>query len=463
MTQQRTDNNKAKGRGVVRPILHTSAANLLMMAVSTITSIVTARMFGVAGKGEFSAVLFWPTLLSGLLSFGLPTSLIYNMRTNPGNSADYVRASFLFQIPVSLLAGLAMTFLLPVWMGNYSASVVGIAEWYTWLTLPMLLAVNLLSALAQSREQFHLYNGLRLYVPASNLLGILALWACGVLSIGSAAAVYCATSLMVVFWALYRQRDALAVNWLSGFADRPALRKLFGYGGRVYGVELLGTLYSQSDKLIILSLLTPRDFGLYTVVYTLSRVFNTVQTAVSGVIFPKVTGRDQATIMATVCRAFRLSLLIMALALIPGIVVGRYLLGLLFGAPFLEASTAFCLLSVECIVGGGSWILASAFNATGRPGLVAARQAAALAATVGLFFVFAPSYGLNGIAFALLLGALIRILITVAAMKVVFKVRVAAIFFDKDDLRFLLERFSRKKTTPTYGVEGRPARYEQKR
>jgi hypothetical protein len=117
---------------------------------------------------------------------------------------------------------------------------------------------------------------------------------------------------------------------------------------------------------------------------------------------------------------------------------------------------------LECIAGGGSWILASSFNAAGRPGLVAARQAVALAATVGLFFVFAPAYGLNGIAFALLLGALIRILITLAAMKVVFKVRVAAILFDKDDLRFLRERLLRWNKTRTYGWEGRQARYEQK-
>ncbi|SFI28283.1 Membrane protein involved in the export of O-antigen and teichoic acid [Paenibacillus sp. UNC496MF] len=431
------------GRGSFKAILHTSAANLFIMVLSTLTSIVTARLFGVVGKGEFSAILFWPTLLSGLVSFGLPTSLIFNMRTDKRLAPEFVRAGFLFQIPVSIVVGIVAWIFLPIWLGNYSDAVVETARWYTVLTLPMLLAVNLLAALTQSLDKFTLYNGLRLYVPLSNLVGLLLLWAIGKLTIPYASIAYCATSLMVIFWALFRLRRELTFNWIKPFKDKLVFRGLFGYGGRVFGVELLGTLYGQCDKLIILSLLTPRDFGLYTVVYTLSRVFNVVQMAISNVIFPKVTGMDKDKIIATVGRAFRLSFLLMTAAVVPGMIIGRFLLGLLFGSQFLEAGTAFYLLSLECILGGGSWILASSFNAMGRPGLVVIRQAVALAITVGLFFVFTPLYGLNGIAFALLLGAVIRIVITIAAMRVVFKVRIADIVFDKDDLRFLFKRFSR--------------------
>ncbi|RIE05398.1 hypothetical protein D3H35_00800 [Cohnella faecalis] len=435
------------GRGAMTAIVRTSAANLIIMVLSTATSIVTARLFGVTGKGEFSAILFWPGLLAGALSFGLPTSLIFNRKSHPAQGADYIRAGFLFQLPVSLLAGTAAWFCLPFWMGNYSDSIVRIAQWYTVATLPLLLAVGLLSALAQSMENFNLYNGLRVYVPLSNLLGLAALWACGVLSQGSAALVFFCTSLAVVCWSLLRLKRELTVGWFGRFADRAAIKSLFGYGGRVYGVELLGTLYAQCDKLIILALLAPREFGLYSVVYTLSRVFNIVQTAVSNVVFPKVTGLAPERIVATVCRAFRLSLLLMLVALVPGLLIGRFLLGLLFGQPFLEAGTAFGLLSLECIVGGGSWILASSFNALGRPGLVAMRQAIALALTVGLLFALAPAYGLNGIALAMLLGAFSRILITLAAMKIVFKAPISGVLFDKGDWRFLADRLKRATQT----------------
>jgi len=433
-----------KGSGLFQTILRTSATNLLVMIISTLTSIVTARMFGVVGKGEFSAILFWPTLLAGLVGFGLPTSLIYNLKQNKGSGADFVRAGFLFQIPVSVIVGFVAWMWLPVWLGNYPEAVIQTARWYTVLMLPILLAVNLISALAQSTGKFNVYNGIRLYFPLINLIGLLVLWSLDNLSLHSAALVFLVTSVFVILWALYSVRDELRIHWFKGLGNLQAAKTLFGYGSKVFGVELLGTLYSQFDKIIILSMLTARDLGLYTVVYALSRVFNVVQTAITNVIFPKVTGMDKNTIIFTVGRAFRLSMLLMTIVVIPCMFIGRYLMGVLFGAPFLEASGAFYLLSIECILGGGSWILASSFNAMGRPGLVLVRQLIALAVTIGLFFILTPLYGLNGIALALFIGAIIRLAVTMAAMRIVFQVKLSRMIFDKDDFRFLIERMQDK-------------------
>ncbi|OAB41177.1 oligosaccharide flippase family protein [Paenibacillus antarcticus] len=439
-----TIHKEMKVSGLFQTILRTSATNLLVMIISTMTSIVTARMFGVVGKGEFSAILFWPTLLAGLVGFGLPTSLIYNLKQNKGSAADFVRAGFLFQIPVSVIVGFVAWMWLPVWLGNYPEAVIQTARWYTVLMLPILLAVNLISALAQSTGKFNVYNGVRLYFPLINLIGLMVLWSVGNLSLHSAALVFLVTSVFVILWALYSVRDELRIHWFKGLGNLQAAKTLFGYGSKVFGVELLGTLYSQFDKIIILSMLTARDLGLYTVVYALSRVFNVVQTAITNVIFPKVTGMDKNTIILTVGRAFRLSMLLMTIVVIPCMFIGRYLMGVLFGAPFLEASGAFYILSIECILGGGSWILASSFNAMGRPGLVLVRQLIALAVTIGLFFVLTPLYGLNGIAFALLMGAIIRLVVTMAAMRIVFHVKLSGMLFDKDDFRFLIERMKEK-------------------
>jgi len=434
----------SKGSGLFQTILRTSATNLLVMIISTLTSIVTARMFGVVGKGEFSAILFWPTLLAGLVGFGLPTSLIYNLKQNKGSGADFVRAGFLFQIPVSVIVGIVAWIWLPAWLGNYPEAVIETARWYTVLMLPILLAVNLISALAQSTGKFNVYNGVRLYFPSMNLAGLLVLWSMNNISLHSAALVFLVTSIFVILWALYSVRDELRISWFKGLLNLQAAKTLFGYGSKVFGVELLGTLYSQFDKIIILSLLTARELGLYTVVYALSRVFNVVQTAITNVIFPKVTGMAKDAILATVGRAFRLSMLLMTIVVVPCMFIGRYLMGVLFGAPFLEASGAFYILSIECILGGGSWILASSFNAMGRPGLVFVRQIIALAVTIGLFFVFTPLYGLNGIAMALLIGAIIRLTVTMASMRIVFQVKLRGMLFDKNDFRFLMDRIKEK-------------------
>ncbi|RED54838.1 lipopolysaccharide biosynthesis protein [Cohnella lupini] len=427
-----------RGNGLAQTIFRTSAANFLVMVISTLTSIVTARMFGVVGKGEFSAILFWPTLLAGLVGFGLPTSLIYNMKRNAGGGAEFVKLGFMFQASVSLFAGIVAWIWLPAWLESYPPAIIQTARWYTVLMVPILLAINLISALAQSTGNFKIYNGVRLYVPLCNLAGLIGLWAVGNLSIHYAALVFLVTSVLVVTWSWFSLSDASRLDNRSGIGNGAAAKALFGYGSKVFGVELLGTLSSQFDKIVILSLLTAKELGLYTVVFALSRMYNVVQMAITNVIFPKVTGMDKDKIIATVGRAFRLSLIAMTIIVVPSMFVGKLLMGILFGAPFLAASNAFYLLSFECILGGGAWILASSFNAMGRPGLVLIRQIIALAITVGLLFVFTPLYGLNGIALALLIGAVIRLIVTLAAMRIVFQVRISGMLFDKNDFRYLI-------------------------
>ncbi|WP_261800099.1 oligosaccharide flippase family protein [Paenibacillus sp. PAMC21692] len=433
-----------KGSGLAGTIFRTSATNLLVMALSTLTSIATARMFGVVGKGEFSAILLWPTLLAGIVSFGLPTSLIYNVKRHPGKESQLIRTGFLFQLPVAAVTGGIAWIFMPAWLAGYPEPVVAAARWYAAGMLPVLLAINLLSALAQSMGRFQVYNGVRLYVPLLNLAGLLALWAAGNLSLTSAAAVFLLTTVAVAAAAAYKLRENLVVGWLRGLRDRMAAKALLGYGSKVFGVELLGTVYAQFDKLVILSMLSARELGLYTVVYALSRVFNVVQTAITSVVFPKVTGQDNGIIISTVGRAFRLTMLLMTLVAVPCMLIGRTLMGMLFGEPFLDASTAFYILSAECIVGGGAWILASAFNAMGRPGLVLIRQMIALAVTVGLFFALVPTFGLNGIAAALLIGAWVRLAVTLLSMRLVFRVKLGALLFQREDFRFLTEAITAK-------------------
>ncbi|WKL05277.1 hypothetical protein Q0F98_24745 [Paenibacillus amylolyticus] len=87
-----------RGNGLMSAIFQTSGTNLLVMTLTMLSSILTSRMFGVEGKGAFSAILFWPALLTGLVGFGLPTSIIYNIKQSATEkSAQYVRLSFLFK------------------------------------------------------------------------------------------------------------------------------------------------------------------------------------------------------------------------------------------------------------------------------------------------------------------------------------------------------------------------------
>lgn len=379
-----------RSNSMLQTILMTSFANIAIMAVTTLTSILTARMFGAAGKGELAAVLFWPAFLSGIAAFGLPTSLIYNVKKNQNQLSTYIGMSFAVQLPISLIIGIVSWIGVSSWLTGYSDSVVSLAKWYTVLMVPVLLLTGVLAAAAQGTERFHVYNLSRLLVPLINLLGLVALWIAGTLTVERAIIVSLASSFLVLAVYMYMMRSQI-LDSAGQFMHRfKACVHLFSYGIRVYGVELLGTLYTQFDKIIIVALLTPRDFGLYSVVYALSRMFNVVQNAITNVIFPKVAGMEKERVLLLVGRAFRISMVLMTIIVLPSMFIGRFFIGLLFGPEFLQASGVFYLLSLECIVGGGSWILASAFNALGRPGVIVLRQVIALSVTIALFLCLRP-------------------------------------------------------------------------
>ncbi|SDT17474.1 Membrane protein involved in the export of O-antigen and teichoic acid [Paenibacillaceae bacterium GAS479] len=446
-----------RGKGSLATIARTSGANMLILLLGTLGSILTARLLGAEGKGELAAILFWPAFLASLTGFGLPTSLIYQVKRGaPLRETAAFALSLL--LPISLITGAVAWALLPQWMNAYSPEAIRSAQLYTVLAIPMALAVNLIAAAAQSRGRFGVYNGIRLYVPLFNLIGLVLLWMAGALTIPAATIVYLATTAIVIALALVGMRGELGFASLKEMWNRRVAGTLLGYGSRVYGTDLLGTLYGQFDKLIILALLTPRDFGIYSVIYALSRMFNVVQSAITSVVFPKITGESKEVVIASISRAFRLSMLLMLLAVVPAMLIGSQLIGLVFGPDFAGANAAFYLLSIECIIGGGSWILASAFNAMGRPGMVLVRQIIALAATIGLFFVFTPMMGLTGLALALLCGAFIRMAISIASMKLLFDVSLSSILSGREDLKFLKDRIkSRKKAAAAAGGEAESA------
>ncbi|GGA45078.1 lipopolysaccharide biosynthesis protein [Paenibacillus physcomitrellae] len=430
------------GNSLAKTIMRTSFNNFFVLIVTTLTSILTARMLGADGKGELSAVLFWPALLGSLIGFGLPTSLIYSLKNKTGSVPQLLSLALRIQLPAALLAGAAAWFCMPAWLANYDSEIIRIAQLYTLGAIPLAVLTNLVIALAQSLDKFGVYNGLLFLVPFINFCILIALWQLGSLNVAAASAVSLGAGVLTLLWALIRLRKQLHSFTLS--VGKPILRPFYSYGARVYGMDLMGTLSNQTDKIVIVALLSPTDFGLYSVVYALSRVFNVVQNAITNVIFPKVTGMENKIIIEKIGRAFRISMLGMAVIIVPSLFIGRFMLGLLYGSTFLAGASTFYLLSLECIIGGGSWILASAFNALGRPGLVLVRQIAAYLVTVALFFVFTPWLGLPGIALALLCGALVRLAVSVLSFPVFFKVPLRRILFDTGDFAFVSQMIRNK-------------------
>ncbi|MFE6075311.1 lipopolysaccharide biosynthesis protein [Paenibacillus sp. NPDC057886] len=431
-------------RNMYIAILMTSFTNILILGITTVTSIITSRMFGAEGKGELAAILFWPGFLTNLATLGLPTALIYHIKKNNKQIPVFTGIGFLLQIPVSIVVGVISWFGVSSWLSNYAESVISISRVYIASLTPVLLIMGVFAATAQGMEKFQIYNLARLLAPFINLIGLVSLWITGTLSLERTIIVSFVSFVCVVVFYAYSLREHISRQVFSVFHQMKSGLYLLSYAARVSGVELLNTLYNQSDKIIILALLTPREFGLYSVVYALSRMFNVFQTAITNVIFPRATGLEEDKVFSLVGRSFRTNMVFMMIIIVPSMVVGRFLLGLLYGQEFLEASGAFYLLSIECVVGGGAGILASSFNALGRPGVILVGQSAGVAVSISLFLLLTPHFGLYGIGLSLLTGSIVRVMVSLISLKKIYKIPIRQMLYNKGDIQFVMQRLNEK-------------------
>lgn len=178
------------------------------------------------------------------------------------------------------------------------------------------------------------------------------------------AAAYCLTATAIHI----RNAKHLPTPGHSG------LRDIFNYAWKYQGTALLGLILLNIDKIFLLSKGNAKDFGLYTLAFTTTRVIASVQDSASLSIFSRFAGKQDGELSEAVKKSFRLSFLPMLMATTLISLAAPLFIPRIFGPDFNGMITPFIILSFEAVIGAGSWTLAQRFNAGGRPGLVLLRQ-----------------------------------------------------------------------------------------
>ncbi|MET3209070.1 UNVERIFIED_CONTAM: hypothetical protein ABIC26_002011 [Paenibacillus sp. PvR008] len=200
------------GDSLAKTIMRTSFNNFFVLIVTTLTSILTARMLGVEGKGELAALSLW------------------------------------IQLPASLLAGAVAWICMPLWLNGYGADIVHLSQLYCAAAIPLAVLTALTTALSQGLDRFSVYNGLLFYYPLLNFIGLVTLWLMGLLNVQLAGAVNFAASFLALVWAFLRLRKHMNLHAFRPFTSRQVLRPYYSYGARVYGMELMGRCPHKRTK-----------------------------------------------------------------------------------------------------------------------------------------------------------------------------------------------------------------------
>jgi O-antigen/teichoic acid export membrane protein len=221
---------------------------------------------------------------------------------------------------------------------------------------------------------------------------------------------------------------------------REELPALLHYSTRAWLGELVFTLATYADRLVLIPLLSPAELGLYAVAFSFSRLVQLVQPAILSVFFSQLSGREPLHAKRLHDHALRLLLVALALGCALLWLTGERLLIATFGAEFASALSIFRFLVIEASLGVLSQVTVQLFLACDRPGFVSALQGSVLALALLLLVVLVPAYGAVGAAAALAAAGALRWLALLAAIPRVLGFPLPGLLANREDLQFMLRR-----------------------
>lgn len=381
--------------------------------------------------------------MSQLLTFGIPSALIYLLKRHARDSARLIGAALILTSLISVGAIALGETIIPRMLHQYGADVLTIARLFVF-TVPLALLFYVCANVFEAYNKFSFSNTSRLGGPLITLCGLVGFAVFHKLNVSTAAISYAAPSLPV---ALLMLRGLFQLRRpLFSFAPEP-YRKLLSFGLRTYAVEVLRTLGTQIDQILVVGFLSPAKMGLYVVALSAAAVLQVVQTSVSRVLLPRVAARPLPVVMEAVGRAARVTTAITFVLALILIAFGPLLLNLLYGPKFIESYQLLRILAVEALFSSVTITLAQAFAAVGRPGTIALFQVAGLLVGIPLLILLIPRFGLIGAGLALLIATVLRLVTVLVCYPLLIGAAPPRLLLRRDDLVEFMQRI--RHTAPT--------------
>ncbi len=144
------------------------AAKFVIIGINAATGIITARALLPAGRGELAAMILWPVFLANISTFGFPSALTFQMKSNPKRSSELLGAAFLLAILASAGVMLLGFSFMHSWIPQYPLKVIFYAQFLV-TAMPLTSLLNVGRSAFIARGDFGVVNGLLVCAPALTL------------------------------------------------------------------------------------------------------------------------------------------------------------------------------------------------------------------------------------------------------------------------------------------------------
>ena len=396
----------------------TLVTSIAIQCGGLVTGVLTARMLGPVARGELATVMLWPMVFSNLGLMGFNWALAREVAANPEKEKQWVCAAVALAGATAALFMILGYALIPYVLPEDKLYLVPLTQ-LCLLLIPLDIFNQILLAIEQGRMRWNRYNWVRASFFISYVILICLIWLHGRAPVSWFVWIFLTSQALSALFRIGLQIK----SFTSGKLHLTDCTLLLRRGLPYFWATASNLLSLQLDKIIVISLLSTEAAGLYVVALTFGNAQSSLADALGITSFAVLSSEKNIDNQEKIIiETFRQSALISAglgvflVCLIP------LLTKPLFGAAFSQAIRPAIILTVAASLVTSSSILNQGLRGAGRPypGIAAQILATVVLATAGIFLL--PSFGLIGMAWAVVMSACAQIAVLVTAAAVWLRV-----------------------------------------
>ena len=387
--------------GIARQGASVLVTSFIILVLNTATGTILARVLGPTGRGEWAAVLLWPTLIAAVGSLGVSEAVIYLTASMRGRERVVLGSALLTVLIQSTILSAAWFVASSFVLKHYGPETVHLAQYMVW-TIPLALVSMVLSGALLGSLDIRAYNRVRLGGTALMTLGLVMLLGLRQTSLTAIVVVHLTVSVMVVSYSV------ILLSRIGGLGCRPDLKvagQLLSYGIRSHVGTVSNVANERADQALISVALPAAYLGLYSVAVTLPGAVSSIGGSLAAIALPGVASTsaepDKRLRLAQLVRATLFLSVLAAGALLP---LAAPIIELFFGRAFLPAAPVAQVLLFASILFGVNRVISAGVRAFNRPFSAGAGDTLAAGVTVVSLALLVPTIGIMGAAVASLLA-----------------------------------------------------------
>lgn len=335
--------------------------NVLVQITTVLQAVIVSRILGPQGKGEFIAIILWPTIISGISILGLYTGIAkLSARNMIFDQWNMAKSTLIATTMVGIIGTMVSLIVSPILIeiDDSSGTILRLTLIFSFFVLINNVARGF-NAIDHGRKDFTRYSTTRSILNPIFFVFLLALYFTDTLSLTTVVISLLAANLIVcivrVILSLYSERQKPKCYPVG---------RLFKNSLKYSISDLSEPIYTHFDKAILALVLLPYDLGIYTTAYSAASLIAIFSNVYGTKIFSDLAGGSSANAINVMLRQ---NLILMGIAAVGLIFIIPLMVPIVFGYDFSPAILPAILLLTTCILQGQSYIVERGILALGFP------------------------------------------------------------------------------------------------